>query len=162
MAISSSQFGNLGGAVEDLFGYFSAGARAKGNRFEAASYDKASEFALLNKRFTEESTAIKSVQEQRDTYTKVGAIESGVTGTGGALSGSALDILRQTTSQGALERAVAEQQGAITAHGYQVESERYREMANASRAAAEAQDRAGLGHLIGGAFKLGAAVLPLV
>lgn len=144
MAFGNSTFANIGGAVSDILeGEATSDAlklKAKGNLFEADNYDLAQTLARENARFTEQSTAIKKTQAERELYLGMGQTVSDVAGSGFSMSGSALDLMRMGASQGALTQAVIQQQGLMTEYGYNVQADSYRNMAEASRYAAAAQE----------------------
>ena len=154
MALSSSTFSAAGGAVDSIFagiGDLAQGKlkakglnlqasglriKAQGDLAEAGEYDLAGNLALKNKAFTEQSQQIKQMQLDRQIETSQGETEAGVAGAGFAKSGSALDLLRDSASQGALTKAVLGQQGLITEAGFQEQSESYNLMSSAARSAA--------------------------
>lgn len=142
MAIGTGTFSSLGAAAQDLFSAETHRTRARGLELEAGNYDRSAAFSLQNARFTEISTEIKEHQLDRELYKARGGISADVAGAGFAQSGSALDIMADSASQGALMRGVATEQGLITEQGYKVEAENYRSMAEASRMAAEAENNA--------------------
>jgi hypothetical protein len=131
---------NAGGAaVNDLFAADAAGLKAQGLGLEATNYDAAAALAGQNEKFTEQSTAIKELQAQRNIYQTLGTEQADTGGAGLASSGSALDLLRSSASQGALTKAVLGQQGLITEAGYREQQQAYTNMASASRLAQEAE-----------------------
>lgn len=142
MALGIGTSNSLGAAVNDLFSADTHRTRSAGLRIEAGNYDRAAGFSDENEKFTEMSTAIKQAQIDRQNVKALGGIEADVAGAGFASSGSALDILRDSASQGALTKAVAGEQGLITEEGYKVEAESYRQMGQAARLTADAEDRA--------------------
>ncbi len=151
-------FGNqavsdISGAVGDLFAAEGHKAKAQGDRLEAQNYDLASGLAIQNEKFTETSTAIKQAQLDRSIYQTIGGERADVAGAGFAASGSALDIMRDSASQGALTKAVAGEQGLITEAGYKEQAQSYTNMASAARLAANAEDEAATGSEITGAIK---------
>ena len=132
-----------GGAVNDLFAAKAYRSKAEGNRQEALHYRHAGDLADQNARFTSESTAIQAFQTERQLYQGLGGIEAAVGGSGLADSGSALDLLRSSAQQGALQEAVLKRQGLITEQGYKEQAKSYRDMAgSADRAARDAEDAA--------------------
>lgn len=143
MAFGAGTINSFGAAAQDIFSIGTHRTKAQGLRIEAENYDRSAAFSEMNARFTETSTAIKQSQQDRETYRALGGIQADVAGAGFASSGSALDILRDSASQGALLHAVTGQQGLITEQGYKVEAENYRAMGEAARLAAGAEDRAG-------------------
>lgn len=198
MAISQATFGDIGGAVGDLFGGIAAGQqgalkakglnlqaqglriKAQGDLAEAQNYDLATTLANQNAQFTETSTAIKEMQAQRQIYQGIGATEADVAASGFSRSGSALDLLADSTSQGALSKAVLGQQGLITEAGYKEQAQSYQVMSAATRAAAAGEEdianqtdelanetrsaakTAEIGDFIGGAIKGVAAIATLL
>lgn len=161
MALGAGTFNALGGAVSDLFAAQGLRTKAKGSRIEAQEYDLASNLALQNEQFTKTSTAIKDAQAQRGIYQTLGQQQADVAGSGFAESGSALDLLRDSASQGALNKAVLNQQGQIEEAGYEEQSKSYQLMASASRMAADADEKAAGGADWAAALKGAAAVASL-
>lgn len=158
MAFGAGTFNAISGAVGDLFAADSNRAKAEGNRIQAENYDLASKLATQNADFTETSTAIKQTQLDRSIFQTIGGQQADVAGAGFAASGSALDILRDSASQGALTKAVAGQQGLITEAGYQQQATSFTNMASAARMAADAEDKAASGAGIVSAIKGVAAI----
>lgn len=158
MAFGTGTIGSIGGAVQDLFAADAHRSKAAGLRIEAGNYDRSAEYAEKNAAFTETSTAIKQAQLDRDIFKTIGGQEAEIAGAGFAASGSALDIMRDSASQGALMKAVAGTQGLITEEGYDVQAKNYADMAKAAMMAAEAEDDAATGAVWSSAFKGAAAV----
>lgn len=156
--LSSSTFSNVGGAVNDLFAAEGYKIKAKGNRLEAGQYDSAAGFADENAMFARASTTIKLAQQDRENLKVLGGQSADIAGAGFSASGSALDIMRDSASQGALTSQVLGAQGEIAVHGYEEQAKSYRTMAEASRLAADAQDTAGMGSTISGGIKAAAAI----
>lgn len=162
MGLSSKTFSDLGGAVNDIFFAPDAyHAKAQGDRLEAENYDRAAVLARQNEQFTRTSTEIKQAQMDRELYQSIGGTRADVAGAGFAESGSALDILRSSASQGALTRAVAGQQGLITEAGYEEQAKSYETMAQSARLAANAADEAADNSVFSGIIKGGAAIASL-
>ena len=67
----------------------------------------------------------------------IGGQQAEVAGAGFASSGSALDLLRDSDSQGALGKAVLQQQGVITEAGYTEEANSYTRMSQAANYAVQ-------------------------
>lgn len=153
MAFGTGTIGSIGGAVQDIFGADAHKSKAQGLRIEAENYDLASGFATKNAEFSRISTGIKLAQQDRETYKALGGIQSDVAGAGFSLSGSALDIMRDSASQGALMSAVAGQQGLIQEEGYKVQATSYTNMGKAARLAADAEDTAATASYVSGGFK---------
>ena len=164
--LSNATFADLGGAVSDLFSSKETAAglriKAQGDIAEGQAYDIAAALAGQNAQFTEQSAAIKEAQQQREATLQIGEQQGAVASSGFALSGSALDILRDSASQAALQRQVLGQQGLITEAGYKEQQQSYQTMSAAARSAAsQEQDLAGKTEEFGGisaAIKGAAAV----
>jgi hypothetical protein len=161
MAFGSGTISAFGGAASDLFAGFGDKAKAQGDFAEARSYDLAGGLAAQNEKFTETSTAIKEAQQQRSMTQTLGGQEADVAGAGFAESGSALDLLRDSASQGALTHAVLGQQGLITEAGYNEQAASYKNMSQAATAAGNAENQASTFADVTGIIKGVAAVASL-
>lgn len=157
MAFGIGTINSIGGAVQDLFGADAHRSKAAGLRIEAGNYDRSSEYAERNARFTELSTEIKSSQMDRDIYKTIGGQKADIAGAGFADSGTALDLLRDSASQGSLMKTVAEAQGLITEEGYQVQAKNYTAMGEAARMAADAEEDAADASTWSAGFKFASA-----
>ena len=161
MALGPATFTDLGGAVSDLFAGFGATTAAnlkaqglnieaegtnisaqslllqsQGDLAEASEYDLAQALAQQNANYTKASTAIQAAQQDRATTMTIGGQKAAVGGAGLAESGSALDLLRDSASQGALAKAVLVTQGSMQEAGYTEQANSYATMSAAARAAA--------------------------
>ncbi len=137
MALSSKTFDYAGGAVNDLFAASAFESKATGYGLEAYNYDLAASMADKNADFTRTSTALKMTQLERQKYSVLGGQQADVASSGFQSSGSALDILRDSAQQGALQEAVAHQQGLIAEEGYRTQAQSFRNMSAASKLAQE-------------------------
>jgi hypothetical protein len=117
MAIGSSTFTDFASGISDLFAASADQSKAQGDLAEAANYDLAAKYADQEAQFTKESTAIQSMQSERATYQSMSQTKADIGGGGFAASGSGLDILASSASQGALQQSVIQQQGLITEAG---------------------------------------------
>jgi hypothetical protein len=162
MALSAATFGQIGAAVNDLFAGDALRTRAAGNRIQAQEYDLARELSLQNEQFTKTSTAIKQYQQQRGVETVLGQQAADVAASGFAASGSALDLLRDSASQGALTKAVLGQQGLIEEAGYREQAQSYSLMSQSARMAADQQDRAARSTYDTAFIHVGAAAASLI
>ena len=140
MALGFQTFQFAGGAVQDLFA-------SKGYGIEAGAYTQAAALARENAKFTEESTAVQEFQAKRKEFQVIGGQQSDVAAAGFAASGSALDLLRSSTSQAALTNEMVQQQGLITEAGYNEQASSYDAMAAAAR---NAQSGAEIGGILKG------------
>jgi hypothetical protein len=161
MALSNATFSDLGGAVSDLFAVKGYGYKKAGDLAEQKNYQLAAQFSDQNAVFTEWSTNIKEAQASREISKSLGETRADVAGAGFAESGSAIDILRDSASQGALTKAVLSEQGLITEAGYKEQAQSYRTMADAAGMAAKAEDTAATGAEISAGIKGVAAVASL-
>lgn len=161
MAFGGSTFTDLAGAASDLFSIGAHKAKAQGDRLEAENYDLASGLAQQNEKFTEVSTSIKQTQLDRENYKMLGGQAADVAGAGFAASGSALDLMRDSASQGALTKAVGAEQGLITEAGYNEQATTAQNMKQAALVAASAEDQAADNAWITGGIKGAAAIATL-
>lgn len=169
MAYGNTTYQNAGGAVNDLFSgvstFLSDNLKAEGFKVEGQNYDLAASLAHENAQFTEQSTAVKEMQEQRQIYLGLGTTKADVAGAGFTMSGSALDILRSGAQQGALTKQVIGQQGLITEAGFNEQADSYTALANYARSAASKEGiLGGLGlanGIVGSIFKGAAALATL-
>jgi hypothetical protein len=154
---------SFAGAAQDIFAGFGDQARAAGDIAEQQSYLLAAKCADIEARYTKESTAIQSFQQQREVTKSLGSTVAGVAGAGFAASGSSMDILRESASQGALANAVLKQQGLIQEAGYKEQAASYLNMAAAEGQAASAEKMAATGSDITAGLRIatGIAMLPL-
>jgi len=162
MAIGSDTFTSAAGSVSDLFGAIGDEYKAKGALFEKQNYLEAADLAGQNEKFTEQSYAIKQAQLDRSIFKSESGTQADVAGAGLAMSGSALDILHESASQGALTKQVLQQQGYITEAGYKEQQESYQNMASAAQESADAANIAGIGSGISSAIKGAAAIAPFL
>lgn len=161
MALGSNFFTGLGGAAQDLFSSGAYKTKAAGSRIEAQEYDLAAQLALQNEQFAKTSTELKTYQAQRSIYGVLGQQQADVASSGFAASGSALDLMRDSASQGALHKAVIGQQGLIEEAGFREQAQSFQLMASASRMAAEQDEKAAEFAPWSAAFKTASAVASL-
>lgn len=153
MAFGTGTISSIGGAVQDIFGSQAHELKAQGLRLEKQNYEDAAGFADKNAEFTRISTGIKLAQQDREIYKTLGGAQADIAGAGFAMAGSALDVLRDSASQGALMKAVAGEQGLIQEEGYQVQSRSYLNMSKAAELAAKAEDTAADASMWSAGFK---------
>lgn len=154
----SPSYSLLGGGASDIFSAFGQNYKAQGNRIEAEMYGRAAKFADTEAVVSESSTNIQEAQQQRQVYQGLGDVSAAIAGEGFDASGSGLDILRSSAQQGSLQAAAIKQQGLINTTGYQEQAANYRSMQKASELAAKSNESAGIGGLISGGIKIGAAL----
>lgn len=170
MAFGASTVSDIGGGVSDILssGSTAEGLRLKGqgDLVEAQNYNLAATLATQNEQFTEQSTAVKQTMADRQIYQSIGNTTAEIAGSGFSTgSGSSLDILRDSASQGALQKQLVGQQGLITEAGYTEQATAYKNLAGyADYSAGVENDMAGKAELIGdisGGFKIAAGIATL-
>lgn len=147
MAFGPSTISNIGGAVADIFG-------GLGAKQSAGTYREAAKIAGTNAVLADEGAKIRSYQIDRKAYQTVSGQQADVASAGFGASGSALDLLRDSTTQGHLGVAASDIQGAIDVNTFKQAQTAY----NGQAAAA---DTAATGDFIGSALKLVAGVASL-
>lgn len=147
--VDFSQAANFaGGAVSDLF----SGIGAKQ---AASSYRTAAKYAGTNVDLETASLGIKRVQLQRELYRATGGQKADIASAGFGASGTALDLMRDTASQGALARAQLEVQGGIEINAAEAQ-------VAASEGQARAEETSAAGNFIGSALNAAALILPFI
>ncbi len=158
MAIGGGTFTAIGGGISDLFAASADRSKAAGDLSEAQNYDLAAKFAYQKEQFTKELTAIQGMAAERQLYSSMSQTRADIGGGGFAASGSGLDILAQSASQGALQQAVLARNGQIQEQGYQEQAQSYLNMESAADMAAGAEKKAAVGAEIGAGFDFAAAI----
>jgi hypothetical protein len=116
---------DLGTAASDIFGAFGSFAAAGG-------YSAAAKYAKQSANLSLASSAIKQTAEERQIEKVIGGQFQDVRGSGFEFSGSSLDIARDSASQGAISKAVIQEQGQIDYNNYMAQSKMYSSMASSS------------------------------
>lgn len=140
-------FGDLGGAVSDLFG-------AEGASAEASAYGTAEQLASQDAILSLESSKIQQYQQSRSAEMQIGteqAAQAGNNLTGG--SGSLL--LKNSAQQAAMGNALIGLQGQITSQGFQ-------QQAAALQGEQQAAEKASSGGIFGSILSAGAAVAAIL
>jgi len=130
----------IGGAVSDLFGAF-------GSFQQAGALSKASKASYENADITRRSTAIELAQKDQEVFRVVGAQQAATAAAGFTTGGTAGDLLRMSAQQAALSEQLIQNQGELTARGYEAEGASQKSQQKASNAA-------GIGGIVGGVTKL--------
>ena len=128
--------GGVGDLFEGIAGFIGGQATAKACK-------KAAKFAHQNAIISREAGDIKLAQTERQIFKTIGAQKAGYAGAGLASSGSAQAILRDSLSQGSLEKAIVNAQTNINVNSYLQQEVLYKGMAKAAKAG-------GIGSLVGG------------
>ena len=131
--------GAAGDVVGGLFGFL-------GDQAEASAYKTAAKYAQQNAVISQEAGDIKLEQTQRQIYKVLGQQGAGYASAGLTGSGSAQSVLRDSISQGALEKAIVNEQTQINVTGYKAQAAQFQGMAQAAQAA-------GGGGFLGGILK---------
>lgn len=139
MADFGAASSDIGGAVSDLFSAFGA-------KKAASAYGTAASIAFSNEALTRRSTAITLQQKDIETYKVLGAENADVAGAGFTAGGSAGDLMRASAQQASLSKQLIQNQGEITAQGYE-------EQAQAYKGQQQAADAQATGSGIGGILK---------
>lgn len=151
MAFGNQTFSDIAGAASDLLssGTQATGLRlkaeagrlqAQGNLVEGTNYDLASTLAAKNAEYSRYSTGVQETMADRQIYMGLGKERSDIAGSGLAESGSALDLLRDSAQQGALQKELIQKQGDIQEAGYNEQATSYTNLANYARTAASTED----------------------
>lgn len=176
MALSSGGFDALGGAISGIFGGVGALQTASGYKAaaslygqQAGLYGQAVDASNQQGQIAQAASQITEMQSQRQIYQAIGGQKADVAGSGLAASGSALDLLRSSTSQGNLTMGLLHEQGAITQEGYKEQGLSYQAMQGAALASqqtataqASASKSSGIGGILGGALKVAGAIAMFV
>lgn len=157
---TSGQASAAGGAVSALFAASAERTKAQGFGLEQQTLTGAAALARQESDFTELSTNIKLAQTQRDIFKTIGGQEADVGGAGLAASGSALDLLRSSQSQGALQKGVLQAQGLITEDSYKEQAKSYDLQAQAAGLAQGAAKTAAVGDEISAGLKVASMFIP--
>ncbi len=104
--------------------------RAQGDITEAQNYTTAAGLARQNSEFTAQSTKLQELTADRQIYQGIGTERAEVGGAGFQQSGSAVDLLRSSAQQGALQKEVISQQGLMTEAGYNEQATAYDNLAS--------------------------------
>jgi hypothetical protein len=162
MPLSGAAFSDFGGAVSDLFAASADRSKAAGLRIEGQEYTLAAGLATQNAQYAQISTNIKEFQAQRDIFQTLGKQQADVASSGFQEAGSALDLLRDSAEQGALNVAVLGAQGQIEVAGYEEQAASYTLMSQAASMAATASDKAAQGADIAAGFKFAAGLFSFI
>jgi hypothetical protein len=140
---------SLGGAVSDIFSGFADATKIQGLQAEQQQYEMAATEAEQQAHYVGVSTAIQEAQANREMFMSMGRTRAEVAGAGFASSGSALDILRSSASQGALQSAALGQQGLIQQQSLEEQAASYTTMANAVGAAEKGSELSEIDSFVG-------------
>lgn len=122
----SGGISSVGAAVSDLYGAKGAKRAAQGYDASAVSLGRAADIADQNAEITRRSTELTKMQQEREIYKTIGGQQADIAGAGFSASGTALDLLRDSTAQGDLTLRLIEEQGLINENAYRLQAESYR------------------------------------
>lgn len=148
MALSDSTFEDIGGGVSSLFSGLGEFASAK-------AYTQASKINQSNALIAQNSANLNAALQQRNNLQAAGTIRASTASTGFELGGSAGDLLRMQTQQGALAKSLILQQGELSSQSYAAQ-------AAAEQGQAAAAQKAGSGGLFGGLIKFAGGLSTLI
>jgi hypothetical protein len=161
-SLGSGFFSGLGGAVSDMFSADALKFKQQGDILEAQEYRQAAAFARVNEQYTKESTDIKEFQLTRKDYETEGDMSANIAANNFEMSGSAIDEMRDSATQAALERGVASQQGLIEEQAYEQQARSFEFMAEAKDLAAKQDAKAAQGATIGAIIKGAGAIFSIL
>lgn len=147
MALDFGGFSYIGSGIQDIFA-------AGGLKQDAASLDKAAAMEDVNAKLTEASTDIQHAAAERDIYKVLGGQASDIAAAGFTMSGTALDLARDSARQGAITQSLIEVQGNIDTQTHLIQAQNLRAQAASARSAANAS-------MFGGIMNIGLGVLSL-
>lgn len=130
--MASGAAGAIGGAGDLISGLFGG----IGELAEAKAYKQAAKYSHQNAIISQEAGDIKLAQTGRAIFKTIGAQEAGYAAAGLTGGGSAQEVLRSSVSQGALEKAIVNEQTQINVIGYLSQEAQFKGMAAAAKAAA--------------------------
>jgi hypothetical protein len=128
---------SIGGGIGDLFG-------AQGSKDAAKGYDAAAAAEHTNAQIAQASVGIEEAAISRDIFKTAGGQRADIAGAGFKMTGTALDLARDTARQGALATALTVNQGAIDIEGHTAQAQMYTAEAQAARAQAKGQGISGI------------------
>jgi hypothetical protein len=139
--------GSIAGATSDFFAAGAAGASID-------QYKAAAESAISNEQAAEQQGRIRQYQAQRRIEDTLGAQRATVAAAGFQQSGTALDLMRDSTTQGAITQSMIQLQTGTEVAGFKAQE-------NAAEAEAAAARGAAFGDVFGGVLKGAAGIASL-
>ena len=153
--------GDLGGAATDLFAFEGTQISAENDRLSATAYREAASLATENLGIEEKSVAIKQTQADRSIYQNESSQKATAAANGFQEAGSAASILADSANQGRLQKTLIDEQGTITENATRAQISSLNAQAQEADNAASGSGIAGIGDLIGGAFKAVSSIASL-
>ena len=147
------------GSAASLFGSAAgSAASAEGYRAEARAYSAAAIISGTNAQLTAGSTRLQQQRADRDLFKVLGAAKADIAGAGLTEAGSALDIIRGSAAEGALQKQVIGTQGTISENAYLQQQAAYQGQAEAASANAAAAAAGSKTSKVGGVLKVVGAI----
>ena len=109
---------------------------AEGSTTEATNYTLAGTLAQQEAQFTKQNTALQEGMAERQIYQGLSTTKAGVAGAGFGGGGSGYYLMAAGQAQGALQKGLLANQGAITQAGYTEQATAYQNLAAYSTTAA--------------------------
>lgn len=154
----ASVAGLAGTAISDLFSSTGDKISATGDTQSATSYTAAAVIAAQNEQLVSQAANIQEAQTTRSLFQTIGSERADVAGAGFESSGSSLDLLASSASQGALAKALIQTQGVITENAYAEQAGQYNAMASSALAAAQQAENSGNGATAAGLLSAAGAI----
>lgn len=154
-----ADFGGVGGVFSSAGTAISDFYQAQGDKKSASNYLEAADIANQNAQLAKMSAAIQETATQRQINKTIGGQAADVAGAGFAQSGSALDLMRDSASQGALQKAMIGLQGQINSNAYAAQAGAYMGEYQAAQTAAKAAQGGGIMSTIGAVAGIAAMFL---
>lgn len=143
-------FSSAGGAVDSFFGSKASAATAAGARAAAAGLRAAAGIAQNNLGIEEQSIGIKQLSASRSIFQTDSSMRANIAGNGFAEAGSAMDLLKDSATQGDLQHSLVSQQGEIDLNSIKTQVLSLNTQADQQDAAAAAASN---GSMISGVIK---------
>lgn len=158
MAVDSQFFGNLGGGIGSIAGGIGDFYAASGYALESNTYKSAATLAQEEAQQEQANVELKSYLTERQAYSVEGTQQARLAGQGfQANSGSGYYLLADSIRQSQLNTAMIRGQGAINEAAYEQQALSAEAQAKMATEEASAKTLAGIGAVVGGVLKLGAA-----
>lgn len=153
MSMLNSGIGDLSGAVSSIFSGFGSQIAAGASRRSAQQYRDNAQNIETDKGLVEMGNRVKEFQANRTLENAVGSTQAAVAGNGFSNSGSGLDILRESATQGAITVNTTGVQDQMQLNDMERKAQAYLTEAQNAEDTAKAQDLAADGSFLGGALK---------
>ena len=146
-------------AVASIFGGIGDFEESQGEQEAAQLFGEEATVGQQELKYEKASTAIQQTAAQRQIYQASGQNVAGAAAGNLSESGSALNVLRMTKQQGAIQQQLIGTQGEINEAGTQMQIYSAQASQDQANATANAETMAGVGGILGGLGTLAMAVL---